>query len=545
MKTLYLYPLFCFYLITTFCTAQPLVSPEMVSDSLWYKHAVFYSVDVEVFQDSDGDGTGDFNGLVSRLDYLDSLGVTALWLAPFQPTPNKDDGYDVADYYGIDQRFGDKKAFIHFMQETEKRHMRVIMDLVVNHTSNEHPWFQQARRDRQSPYRSWYVWSDEKPANSEVGMVFPGVQETIWTYDSLAGAYYYHRFYDFQPDLNMQHPDVQAEVKKIIAYWINLGLSGFRLDGAPFFIEVPDTRGDAFDRQFSLLNEMCAFVKTQRADAIVLGEANVPPAENIHYFGKHGEGLDMIFNFFVNQQVFYTLSTARTKRLKKAIRQTNKIPAHGQWGEFLRNHDEVDLGRLSPRRRQQVYDAMGPEPEMQLYKRGIRRRMAPMLHNDRKRMELAYSLMLSLPGTPVLRYGDEIGMGDDLSLHERMSVRTPMQWNSSRNGGFSTADSCVLPVITNEVYWYKTVQVEKELQDSASFLNWTKHMLVLRKTFPEISMGVCSILSTGSKEVLALKYFWKGSSVLIVHNFSDTPRSVKISGHRYTIDGYGYQWKRL
>jgi maltose alpha-D-glucosyltransferase/alpha-amylase len=531
-----------FYLFICFYSTR---TQAQIADTLWYKGAIFYSVDVEVFQDSDNDGTGDFNGLISRLNYIESLGITALWLAPFQPTPNKDDGYDVSDYYGIDKRLGTLEDFKHFIKEAEQRHIHVIMDLVVNHTSNEHPWFQQARRDTLSPYRNWYVWSKKKPKNIHKGMVFPGVQESIWTYDSMAGAYYYHRFYDFQPDLNMQNPEVQTEVKKIIAHWIGLGINGFRLDGVPFFIEVPETHGDAFERQFTLLNEMCAFVKMQRADAIVLGEANVPPAENKNYFGKNGEGLDMIFNFFVNQQIFYTLATTNTKPLKKAINKTRTIPANAQWGEFLRNHDEVDLGRLSPHRRKKVYKAFGPKSSMQLYKRGIRRRLAPMLNNDRLRMELAYSLMLSLPGTPVLRYGDEIGMGDNLSLKERLSVRTPMQWSSGRNGGFSSADSCVLPVIDTETYGYKTVQVEKELLDSTSFLNWTKQMLLLRKTFPEISMGTCTIISTGCKEVLALQYIWQGSSVLILNNFSNKEQDVKVNGCKYKLGSYGYEWDRL
>ncbi|MBC7451082.1 MAG: alpha-amylase family protein [Cytophagales bacterium] len=571
MKHLHSVPFFLlvyFLLYTHLTSAHPFIPNHLTdqTDSLWYKKAIIYSVDVEVFKDSDNDGTGDFKGLSSKLEYLERLGITTIWLAPFQPSPNKDDGYDVSDYYSIDPRLGTQADFKAFVEKATRHHMHVIMDLVVNHTSDQHPWFQEARRDPSSAYRSWYVWSEKKPSNMHTGMVFPGVQQSIWTYDTLAHAYYYHRFYDFQPDLNMQNPAVQNEVKKVIAHWIKQGVSGFRLDGVPFFIEVPSTKGDYFERQYSLLNDMCAYVKTLRKDAIVLGEANVPPRENKDYFGEQGEGMDMMFNFYVNQQVFYSLASGQIKDLEKALEETHTIPVNAQWGEFLRNHDEVDLGRLSKHKRKFVFETFGPDKNMQLYDRGIRRRLAPMLAN-RAHLELAYSLMLSLPGTPVLRYGDEIGMGDDLELKERMSVRTPMQWSSDINGGFSKADSCVRPVIDHGVYGYQIVQVENEQEDSTSLLVWTERMLRLRKQCPEIGTGDWEILASDSPHVLIMRYWKNEHSVIVIHNFSDAPQEIQfyidthtssvrlteIGDHAkiengicsVTIHGYGYQWYRL
>lgn len=534
------------------------------TDELWFKQAIIYTLDVEVFQDSDGDGTGDINGLIQRLGYIDSLGATVIWLAPFQPTPNKDDGYDVSDYYAVDSRLGTLNDFRKLVAAAGQKGIRIIMDLVVNHTSNQHPWFQQARQSDSSPFHSWYVWSKEKPGNYNKGMVFPGVQKSIWTFDSTAGEYYYHRFYDFQPDLNTQNPAVQNEVRKIMKYWLDAGVAGFRLDGVPFFIEVPQTKGEEFDHQYGILNGLRQYVQSLRRDAVILGEANVPPKENSHYFGKKGEGLQMLFNFFVNQQLFYALATGDAASLKDALAATSDIPKVSQWGQFLRNHDEVDLGRLSNSDRQKVYTAFGPEKNMQLYDRGIRRRLAPMLKNNRPEMALAYSLLFSLPSTPVIRYGDEIGMGDDLSLRERYSVRTPMQWSAERQGGFTSASNAVRPVLDTGTYGYKYVNVKKELADSSSLLTWTRRMIGLRKSCPEIGYGSWKLLPTGSAHVLAIQYNWQGRTLVVLHNFSNEPQEVKtddwkLKGSFYDIlaskqlavggsvvlPGYGYHWLRI
>ncbi|HEX5814755.1 MAG TPA: alpha-amylase family protein, partial [Methylomirabilota bacterium] len=410
----------------------------MAIEDLWYKNAVVYCLDVEKFQDANGDGIGDFEGLSRRLDYLHGLGVTCVWLQPFYPSPNRDNGYDVTDYYGVHAKHGSPGDFVECMNHAKALGMRVIVDLVVNHTSIDHPWFQAARANPQSPFRDWYVWSDERPADHHTGVVFPGVQRTTWTFDDTAGMWYFHRFYDHQADLDTHHPAVRDEIMKIMGYWLELGVSGFRMDAVPFMVERkgPDVEPV---KDFELLHEMRDFLGWRRRDAIMLAEANVVPDESLHYFGDEGDRLQMMLNFPVNQRLWYALATGDTGPLVWALQQTAKRPRNAQWVHFLRSHDECDLGRLSPEQRAEVFAALAPEPSMRLYERGIRRRLAPMLGNDRRRLELAFSLLFSLPGTPMIQYGDEIGMGDDLVLDERECARTPMQWTSERHGGFSRA----------------------------------------------------------------------------------------------------------
>jgi maltose alpha-D-glucosyltransferase/alpha-amylase len=382
--------------------------------------------------DANGDGIGDLKGLMRRLDYLQGLGITAIWLMPFQPSPHKDDGYDVADYYGVDSRFGDLGDFVEFAHGCKQRGMRVLIDLVVNHTSNQHPWFKEARRDPNSKYHDWYVWSKKKPRSANTGVVFPGVQKSTWSYDDAAKAYYFHRFYDFQPDLNTANPDVQAEILKIMGFWLQLGVSGFRMDAVPFVIAGKGLNAKKSMENYDMLRTFSQFLTWREGEAIILAEANVLPDTDMKYFGTAGERLQMMFNFEVNQHLFYAMASSDSQTLVKAMQATKRRPLTAQWGHFLRNHDELDLGRLEDEQRQMVFSAFGPESEMQLYQRGIRRRLAPMMQGDRRRLELAYSLMLTLPGTPVVRYGDEIGMGDNLSLPERNCARTPMQWSTER-----------------------------------------------------------------------------------------------------------------
>ena len=510
---------------------QEIDQEQMIStdstDDLWYKHAIIYTLDVEVFKDSDGDGIGDFNGLISRLGYIDSLGVDAIWLAPFQPTPNRDDGYDVSDYYFVDRRLGGMDQFNAFVKKAGEADLKVMMDLVVNHTSDEHPWFAQARQDENSKYHNWYVWSDDRPKNYDKGMVFPGVQDAIWTRDSVSGKYYYHRFYEFQPDLNVQNSEVQAEIKKIIKFWMDKGIKGFRVDAVPFFIEIPQKTGEKFEHQYELLSDMRTYVESLDKEAVILGEANVLPDENKNFFGENGEGMPMMFNFFANQHLFYALATGEVKPLTDALIKTKEIPKDAEWGQFLRNHDEVDLGRLTKKEREQVYEVFGPEKHMQLYDRGIRRRLAPMLNNNRKHLELAYSILLALPSTPVLRYGDEIGMGDDLKLKERLSVRTPMQWSDDQNAGFTAGKSTVRPVIQDPPFDYKAVNVEKQMSQKNSLLEWTMRMVRLRKSCPEISYDDWEIVDVASDNVLAMRYRWNGKNLIVIHNFS--PEEARIN----------------
>jgi maltose alpha-D-glucosyltransferase/alpha-amylase len=471
---------------------------------LWYKNAIIYNLDVESFFDANGDGHGDFAGLMRRLDYLAGLGITCLWLSPFQPSPNRDNGYDITDYYGVDPRYGSLGDFVEFMHQARGRGIRVIMDLVINHTSDQHPWFQAARGDKRSPYREWYIWSARRPKDLHEGMVFPGVQRTTWTYDREAGAYYFHRFYPFQPDLNTQHPAVRAEIRRIMGFWLELGIAGFRVDAVPFIIEVQDPHGQDI-QQFAYLHDLRDLLQRRCGHAILLGEANVLPPEHLQYFGRRGDRLQMLFNFFVNQHLFYALASADARPLARALRTTRAVPPSAQWGQFLRNHDELDLGRLTEAQRQQVFARFGPEPAMQLYGRGIRRRLAPMLGN-RPQLELAYSLLFTLPGTPVMRYGDEIGMGDDLTLPERTAVRTPMQWSAEPQAGFSTAEQLVVPVITQGVYAYAQVNVEAQRRDPQSLLNWTERLIRLHKECPEFGWGRWQVLRTNSPHVLAVRY---------------------------------------
>jgi maltose alpha-D-glucosyltransferase/alpha-amylase len=455
----------------------------MISD-LWYKNAVIYCLSVGTYMDANGDGIGDFKGLLRRLDYLQGMGITALWLMPFQPSPGKDAGYDVADYYGVDPRYGTLGDFVEFTHACKQRGLRVLIDLVVNHTSNTHPWFQSARSDPKSPYRDWYVWSKKKPRNATSGVVFPGVQKSTWNYDEAAKAYYFHRFYDFQPDLNTANPEVQAQILKIMGFWLQLGVSGFRMDAVPFVIAEKGVDISKPKEQYDMLRTFSQFLTWREGEAIILAEANVLPDTDMKYFGASGERLQMMFNFEVNQNLFYSLASSDARPLMKAMEATKKRPATAQWGSFLRNHDELDLGRLQPAQREIVFSAFGPEPEMQLYGRGIRRRLAPMLQGDRRRIELAYSLMLTLPGTPVLRYGDEIGMGDDLRLPERNCARTPMQWSTEPEAGFTKAAKPVLPVISDGAYGYQHVNVAAQRYDPNSLLNWMERMIRMRKEIP-------------------------------------------------------------
>ncbi|WP_298733971.1 alpha-amylase family protein [uncultured Chitinophaga sp.] len=539
------------------------------AEDRWYKNSIIYNLDVHTFKDSDGDGQGDFQGLIQQLDYLKGLGVDALWLAPFQPSPRRDDGYDVADFYGVDSTCGTPGDFAAFMYQAKLRGLRVIMDMVLNHTSDAHPWFKRARQDTASPYHQWYAWTQQRPSNYDKGMAFPGVQREVWSYDSVAKAWYYHRFYRFQPDLNFANPYLRSEAERILAYWLQQGVAGFRLDAVPFMIEVATPGVDQPPQQYEVITGMQRFVQWHNGSAIVLGEANVPPEDNVKYFGENGEGLQMMFNFYVNQYLFYAFATGKPALLVKALQDTKKKPATAQWAYFLRNHDEIDLGRLSTKQRNEVYQAFGPDTSMQLYDRGIRRRLAPMFNNNRPLMEMAYSLLFALPGTPVIRYGEEIGMGDDLRLQERLAVRTPMQWSSALQAGFTTAPKAFRPVISGGDYGYEKVNVAAQQQNPGSLLRVIQELIRLRRQCPEIGLGSWEIQQV-APAVLLMRYTFKGKSVLTLHNFSKMAQQVRLNAaagddylleltdkdkrqqlqpvnRRYDIllPGYGYKWYRV
>src|SRR5689334_4146126 len=439
----------------------------------WFKEAVIYCVDVETFVDSDGDGWGDLQGLISRLDHFVRLGVTTLWLNPIHPTPNRDDGYDVTDHYAVSPRLGTLGDFVDLLHEASNLGIRVILDLVVNHTSNRHPWFVSACRDRSSPYRDWYVWSESKPRDLRQGIVFPEHQASTWSRRRDARAWYYHRFYEFEPDLNVANPRVRREILRIVAFWLQLGVSGFRMDAAPFVIELTEPDKADPPRDYEFLRTLRSHAAWRRGDVVILAEANVARDEVHEYFGDDGDRLPMLFNFTLNQKLFVALARGDATPLAECLRTLTPIPPSCQWATFLRNHDEVDFSGLSADEREDVFAAFGPDPRMQLYNRGIRRRLAPMLNGDRRRLELAYSLQFTLPGTPVLRYGEEIGMGDNLSLPERNAIRTPMQWDETANAGFSTAPRAKLvrPVVSNGQYRYRSVNVAAQRRDPKSLLS--------------------------------------------------------------------------
>ncbi len=505
----------------------------MSIDDLWYKNAISYCLDVEKYQDANGDGIGDFEGLMRRLDYLAGLGVTCVWLQPFYTSPNRDNGYDVVDYYNVHEKHGSLGDYVDFMKHAEALGIRVIVDLVVSHTSIDSPWFQSARSSPRSHFRDWYVWSDERPKNHKEGIVFPGQQQTTWTLDRRARKYYFHRFYHHQADLNTWNPHVRAEIQKIMGFWLQLGVSGFRMDAVPFLIEKKGANVE-HQQDFELLKEMRDFLQWRSGHAILLAEANVPPDESQQYFGDKGERLQMMLNFPVNQRLFYALATGDLEPLVWALEQTREHPVHAQWVQFLRSHDELDLGRLTEEQRQKVFAAFGPERRMQLYNRGIRRRLAPMLGNNRRRLELAFSLLFSLPGTPMMQYGDEIGIGENLRLPERECARTPMQWTGEMHGGFSTAKRIVRPVIADPVYGYRQVNVADQRRDPDSLLNWMERVIRTRKECPEISWGAYRVLRTNAADVLALRYDWRNTSLVTLHNFAEQPRRVT-----FGIDGAG------
>ncbi|GAA0802332.1 alpha-amylase family protein [Spirilliplanes yamanashiensis] len=540
----------------------------------WYEQAVVYCLDIDTFDDANGDGVGDIQGLIGRLDYLARLGVTCLWLHPIHPSPNRDDGYDVTDFYNVDPRFGTLGDFAELLHQAENRGIKVIIDLVVNHTSDQHPWFQSARKGPDSPFHDWFVWSDTEPADRRQGMVFPGEQDETWTYDRTAKKWFYHRFYKFQPDLNIKNPQVREEIKKICAFWLQLGVSGFRMDAVPFIIEQTEPGNAQSPKDFEFLADLRQHVQWRRGDAVLLAEANVEPEKLKEFFGDQGGSgnrLHMLFDFMLNGRLMLALARQDPESVIDALRDTPALPAGAQWATFLRNHDEVDLSRLTAEQRADVFAAFGPDESMQLYGRGIRRRLAPMLGGDRRRIELAYALQFSLRGTPVLRYGEEIGMGEDLSLHGRDAIRTPMQWSYLPNAGFSSAepDQLVRPVISGGEFGYDTVNVTAQRHDPASLLSWFERMIRTLREAPEVGAGSCTHVDvTAPRGVLAHRADSPAGTMLFVHNLSDEAATVDLGvvaaeadfpndvladqeypepGDFTKIDvgGYGYRWIRL
>jgi trehalose synthase len=539
---------------------------------LWWKTAVVYCLDVETFLDWDGDGTGDLQGLAQRIDYLAELGVTCLWLMPFYPTPDRDDGYDITDFYGVDPRLGSHGDLVEVIRTARDRGMHVIVDLVVNHTSDKHPWFEDARSSRDSRHRDWYVWVDEPPEDLKLEPVFPDKAPKAWEYDRRTKQYYLHRFYRHQPDLNVTNPEVRDEIDKVMGFWMQLGVSGFRVDAVPFLLETAGEDESLLPRPHEFLARLRALVGRRTGDGILLGEVNLPHEQQLEYFGgAQGDELTMLFDFIGMQNLYLSLARQDVAPLVKALTERPVPPDGGQWATFVRNHDELTLDKLSEEERQEVFDAFGPEERMQIYGRGLVRRLPPMLGGDPRRLRMVYSLMFSLPGTPVLFYGEEIGMGEDLDAEGRSAVRTPMQWTSEESGGFSTApaDTWPGPVVSGG-FSPEHVNVQAQRADPDSLLNFMRLLIARYRSCPELGWGDLEVLDQPHASVLAHRTTWDDASLVALHNLGDEAVTVPLTlsgvGEGCTLEdllqegttavaaegtcelqleGYGHRWLRV
>ncbi|MFL1898320.1 alpha-amylase family protein [Streptomyces tauricus] len=548
------------------------------TSDLWWKNAVVYCLDVETYQDGNGDGIGDFAGLTQRIDHLVRLGVTCVWLMPFYPTRERDDGYDITDFYGVDPRLGTLGDFTEFVRTARDRGIRVIADLVVNHTSEDHPWFKDARSGRDSAHRDWYVWADEPPEDGPEGVVFPDAEDSLWEYDKGSGQYYLHRFYKQQPDLNVANPEVRDEIARIMGFWTQLGLSGFRVDAVPFLLET-DGQDDAgaLPDPHEYLADLRAFLGRRNGESILLGEVNLPYDGLARFFGDpdsdRGDELTMCFDFVGMQQMYLSMARGDARPLAAALRERPAAPRDAHWATFVRNHDELTLDKLSDAERAEVFAAFGPEKDMQLYDRGLRRRLPPMVDGDRRRVELAYSLLFTLPGTPVLFYGEEIGMGENLAAEGRQAVRTPMQWTPEAGAGFSTAGPDAFPnPLVEGAFGCQKVNVYEQSRDPGSLLSRIRLFAERYREAPELAWGDYRVVETGEKAVLAHAGHSGDGTVLAVHNFAGEPVTVRLRlseagpGGRLTdllderhagltvpddglfrveLPAYGYRWLRV
>lgn len=529
----------------------------------WFREAIIYGIDISKFKDSNGDGIGDFGGLTAKLDYFKWLGVNTLWLLPFFPSPFRDNGYDVKDYYTINPDYGSLEDFLEFMKEAKKRDLKIIMDLVLHHTSDEHPWFMASAYGEGSKYDDYYVWSKKKPDESSAEPIFPGAEASTWTYHPVAKSHYFHRFYHFQPDLKIKNPEVQKEIFSIMDFWLSFGVDGFRLDALSHMIQEKGKAGTQVDKPEKFITKIKDFIQSNGKHAALLAEADVTPDELDTFIGSE-EKMDMLFNFIFNNYLFLALASHTSAPFQVSFDKTTIPLDKCQWVNFIRNLDELDLERLTEEERELVMKEFGPEKNMRVYNRGIRRRFAPMVKGERARMELAFSILFSIPGNPAFVYGDEIGMGDDLSLEERNSVRTPMQWTSGTNAGFSENKDTITPVISKGPFSHKYVNVGDQQKDKGSFLNWVKELIQMRKKHADALESKVEIVKTPYKEVLLIR-FSNNEEMVTLHNLSPDKKVLSLpeeyrgkkmkvifspgesnhdglSAENLVLEGYAYLW---
>jgi maltose alpha-D-glucosyltransferase/alpha-amylase len=506
------------------------------SDPLWFKRAVFYEIHIRGFFDGNDDGAGDFRGLIEKLDYLQWLGIDCIWLLPMYISPLRDGGYDIADFFVIHEDYGTVDDFKSFVEAAHQRGMRVIADLVMNHTSNEHPWFQESRSSPDSPKRDWYVWSDTDQRYLDARIIFIDTEPSNWTWDPVAGQYYWHRFYSHQPDLNYDNPEVQEAMLNVLRFWLDLGIDGFRLDAVPYLFEREGTSGENLPETHEYLRRVRAEIDARYPDRVLLAEANQWPEDVVEYFGD-GDECHMAFHFPVMPRMFMALRREEARPIIEILDHTPPIPDNAQWGLFLRNHDELTLEMVADEERDYMYSEYAKDPRMKL-NLGIRRRLAPLLDNGRDEIELMHAILFSLPGAPVLYYGDEIGMGDNVYLGDRDGVRTPMQWTGDRNGGFSRADFArlYLPPLMDPVYGFQAVNVEAELRTPTSLLRWLHRFIALRKEHPVFGLGTYEPLRPQNPRVFAHIRRYADDVILCVHNLARSAQAVELDLSEF--DGY-------
>jgi maltose alpha-D-glucosyltransferase/alpha-amylase len=502
-------------------------------DNLWYKDAVIYQLHVRTFSDSNGDGIGDFAGLTRRLDYLQGLGITAIWVLPFYPSPLRDDGYDIADYTSVHSSYGTLDDFKTFLEAAHSRGIRVIIEMVLNHTSDQHPWFKESRSSHDNPKREWYVWSETDTGYQGVPIVFVDTETSNWAWDPLSKSYYWHRFFSHQPDLNYDNPAVFEAVWEVMKFWLDIGVDGFRLDAVAFLVEREGTLCENLPETHAVIREIRKRLDISYPGTMLLAEANQWPADVRAYFGD-GDEFHAAFHFPLMPRMFMAVKLEDRKPIIEILEQTPEIPANAQWFIFLRNHDELTLEMVTDIERDYMYDEYATDKTMRI-NRGIRRRLAPMMNNDRRRIELLNGLLMSMPGTPIVYYGDEIGMGDNIYLGDRNGVRTPMQWNSSLNAGFSSADPERLyaPVISNAVYGFQAVNVDAQTRSEHSLLLWMKSLIKVRNAFRVFSRGTIQFLNPSNHRVLAYVRQFEGETVLVVNNLSNSAQAVELDVQRY------------